>query len=88
MSSNDTARWITPKSLLEVPANLACRIEWAGQAVKDAAHYAMMGVRPGGFARVLARHPENRPLFVELEVDRDRITLPVGLAAQVLVSPC
>jgi Fe2+ transport system protein FeoA len=73
--------------LLDIPTDIVCRIEWAGQAVKDAGHFVMMGVRPGGFARVLARHPEHDPLFVELEVDRGRITLPANLACQVLVSP-
>lgn len=88
MPENDTTQWVTPRSLLEIPANIACRIEWAGHAVREAAQYVMMGVRPGGSARVLARHPDIRPRFVELEVDNGRITLPVGLASQVLVSPC
>jgi hypothetical protein len=88
MPKTDTTHWVTPRSLLEIPAEIACRIEWAGHAVKDAAQYVMMGVRPGGFARVLARYPDSRPRFVELEVDGGRISLPASLASQVLVSPC
>lgn len=75
------------RTLLDIPANIACRIEWAGQAVRELGYYAMLGLRVGGFARVLARYPEHQPRFVELEVGEERISLPVNLAGQVTVCP-
>ena len=75
------------KTLLDIPANIACRIEWASLAVRDLGYYALLGLRVGGFARVLARYPEKDPRFVEVEVENELISLPVSLARQVTVCP-
>lgn len=75
------------QTLLEVPANVAFRIESASQAVRELGYYALLGLRVGGFARVLAKYPERQPRFIELELENELISLPVGLAAQIRVSP-
>lgn len=75
------------QTLLEVPANVAVRIESASKAVRELGYYALVGLRVGGFARVLAKYPERQPRFIELELENERISLPVSLAAQVRVSP-
>ena len=75
------------QTLFDVPANVAFRIESASQAVRDLGYYALLGLRVGGFVRVLARYPERQPRFIELELENELISLPVGLAAQVRVSP-
>lgn len=86
MHENENAS-TAPSTLLDVPANIAVRIEWAGQAVRDLGYYALLGLRAGSFARVLARYPERKPTFVEVEVGNHLISLPVSLAAQVQVCP-
>lgn len=74
-------------TLLDIPANVSFRIVSAGQAVRELGYYALLGLRVGSFARVLARYPERQPRFIELELENELISLPVGLAAQVRVSP-
>lgn len=87
MRENESPISAPSSTLLDIPANIACRIEWADQAVRDLGYYALLGLRVGSFARVLARYPERKPLFVEVEVENHLISLPVSLAAQVKVCP-
>ncbi len=87
MHDTDTTSNSPLQTLLDVPANVAFRIESASQAVRELGYYALLGLRVGGFARVLARYPERHPRFIELELENELISLPVGLAAQVRVSP-
>lgn len=75
------------QNLLEVPSNVAFRIESASQAVRELGYYALLGLHVGGVARVLARYPEREPRFIELELENELISLPVGLAAQIRVRP-
>ena len=85
---DDNKSPISPfKTLLEVPANVAFRIESASQSVRELGYYALLGLRVGGFARVLAKHPERQPRFIELELENELISLPASLAAQIRVSP-
>lgn len=87
MHDSDKSHSTPLQTLLEVPANVAFRIESASQAVRELGYYALLGLHVGGFARVLAKYPERQPRFIELELENERISLPVGLAAQIRVSP-
>jgi|GEM_PF-1358025 len=87
MHDNDKSPGSPLQTLLEVPANVALRIESASQSVRELGYYALLGLRVGGFARVLAKHPEQQPRFIELELENERISLPAGLAGQIRVSP-
>ncbi len=87
MHGTDSSPSTPLQTLLDFPANVAFRIESASQAVRDLGYYALLGLRVGGFARVLAKYPERQPRFIELELENERISLPVGLAAQIRVSP-
>lgn len=72
----------------EIPTNVICRIESIGQRVHDLGYYMFLGLRGGGIARVLARYPEQRPRFVEVEVGDQLLSLPINLASEVVVRPC
>ena len=77
-----------PKTLADVPTYVACRIESVGMAIRDLGCYVSLGLRSGGFARVLARWPEASPRFVEVEIDDHVLSLPLLLAGDVRVSAC
>lgn len=74
-------------TLADVPMDVACRIESIGVAVRELGYYLTSGLRTGGAARVLARYPETRPRYVEVEVGDDLlVTIPLPMAAEVVVS--
>lgn len=75
-------------TLADIPMQVACRIESIGIAVREMSYYMTLGLRSGGFARVLARYPERAPRFIEVEVGNHLVSLPLALAADVTVAPC
>jgi len=78
-----------PRTLADAPLHLACRIESIGLAVRDLGYYVHAGLRRGALARVVARHPERAPRFVEVELGEYLVvSLPMTLAADVVVSEC
>lgn len=87
MSSQESPSTPGSKTLLEVPNNIAHYVERIGHTVKDLGLYASVGLREGGFARVLAKHPESSPLFVELELENVIVSVPEKVASQITVRP-
>lgn len=87
MSNQKNIDTSSSKTLLEAPNNIAHYVERIGSAVKDLGHYASVGLREGGFARVLAKHPESSPLFVELELENVVVSIPENVASQITVRP-
>jgi len=75
-------------TLADAPMHVAYRIDSIGAALHELGHYVTLGLRRGGFARVLARYPERSPRFIEVEIDNALISLPMSLAASVKVAPC
>lgn len=73
-------------SLADAPVETSYRIRSEGSLGDEAALYAVVGVSAGRQARVLARYPHGRPMFVEVEIDNERVvTLPISYAEQVLL---
>jgi len=75
-------------TLADIPMSVAYRIESVGAAIRDLGYYVTLGLRTGGFARVVARWPEAAPRFIEVEINSHLISLPLPLASHVRVSPC
>lgn len=73
-------------SLADAPVETSYRIRSEGCLGDRAALHALVGVSAGRQARVLARYPQGQPMFVEVEIDNERlVTLPIGYAEQVLL---
>ncbi len=85
--SHDT-RTPAASTLADVPTHVAYRIESIGLAVRDLGYYVGVGLRSGGFARVLARYPEHAPRFIEVETAHTLVSVPIPLAAGIVVTPC
>lgn len=72
-------------SLVDVPLNTRCRVRsvcWAEENLK----YIKAGVSSGHDLRVLCRHPDVEPRFIEVELENALlITLPLAFAKEVIV---
>jgi len=72
-------------SLADIPTNTRCHVRsvfWAEENLK----YIRAGITRGSSLRVICQHPDNRPKFIEVELeDSSLITLPLAFAKDVIV---